>query len=130
MLRRTFILSGVVGLATFFCRLGEHPLFASPIEENELNFDIELLFNDSDSAREIGKYYLHSSANVINFEKLAKDAYLYRLESKRFLSVKRLKKEMSAIFKEDFHEGNTVIVNGYVLARSEASLCGLLAFND
>ena len=135
MQRRQFILlmlAGVMG-AVGLCggqRLGR----AAPAPEDRwppgsLEAAIEQLFANPESARAVGRRYLErfpeqaSRALLLENSGLAvRHGQLLNGEAVSRAAIDRRRKQ-------DFLAGNTVILDGWILAQSEASLCALLALS-
>lgn len=77
------------------------------------------LLGDPESAREIGRAYLQTAPGDGNRERLTTQLAA-RLD-------RPTRDTLAASCREDFARGRTVMVNGWVLAETEARLCALAA---
>lgn len=122
MLRRRFL---VLLSATPFCisRVFARPVNDSPYENNQLKQLIESLFTDISSARTVGLKYLaqhpkSASSAIERVQQYVRPVVSGESGDLRECLVKQQK--------NDFASGDSIIIDGWVFARSEADLCATL----
>lgn len=97
-------------------------------ESNSFNIKIAGLFSDLEAAKAIGIKYLETYPEKVFRNILLHDIGLeYPGHYRQGRSY--LEKKFGLRCKLDFLEGNTVCVDNWILARAEASLCGLVALS-
>lgn len=131
MKRRKFLLSSLLMMLGFSAispvssrslfRLGV-PSTGSCSATDSLR-ELRALFSNPEHAKAIGKAYLSSPRVAHCWDTLARGAGL-DLRSPH-ISMKEHIRDRSG---KDFARGETVIVNGWVLSKTEASACALLIF--
>jgi len=84
--------------------------------------DLKKLFADLDSAMNIGRAYLGSCKSNNLMAHL-----LHGLDIDPHASRRFNKTAFQLLRQKDFNESNTVLVHGWLMARSEVSACALLA---
>jgi hypothetical protein len=82
------------------------------------------LFTHHHSAIALGKHYLTLYPEEANYEWLTTQT-LHRLPANT--EPHAIKKALKIQRQKDFYDGNTVMVEGWVLSRTEVRLCALLA---
>lgn len=119
MLRRRFL---VLLSAIPFCipRVFAHPANDSLYENNQLKQLIESLFTDFSSARTVGLKYLSqhpksASGAIERVQQYVKPVVSGERSDLRECLIKQQQ--------NDFACGNSIIIDGWVFARSEADLC-------
>jgi len=132
-----FIAGGAIGAVGFGG--GQRPVSAAPAPEGQVppesvEAGIARLFSDSESARSVGWRYLERFPEQASRERLLEDAGLAALPGdlpgdEPLLVGSLLKAALNQRREQDFLAGDTVILGGWILARSEASLCALLALS-
>ena len=87
---------------------------------------LEQLFAHPDNARMLGRFYLASTQG--SSARAAERAELARmLRQLQPGTTAELRGTLRARIRDDFAEGNIVLVRGWYLARTEATICSLLA---
>lgn len=97
------------------------------IHDKEINSAISGVFSNTESAKVIGQHYLDNFPFSANKERLLHESGIHDL-NRDFADKHTIKKLLIKKQKADFQKGNTVIIENWVLSRSEASLCALLLF--
>lgn len=117
MNRRQFTLTlagcSVLGLSGF---IQTHPIPAN-------SSIVSRLFTHHDSAISLGKHYLALFPEEANYNWLMKQT----LPSSTYTDLQTLKQILKTQRQQDFYESNTVMLEGWILSRTEARLCALLA---
>jgi hypothetical protein len=117
MKRRQFSLAifggSLLGLTGLSNRLAANPISI-----------VASLFTHHHSAIALGKHYLALFPEEANYEWLTTQT-LRRLPANT--ESQALKKALKRQSQKDFYDGNTVMVEGWVLSRTEVRLCALLA---
>lgn len=85
----------------------------------------EGLWTNRDSARRVGERYLAQAPEEADPARLAAD--LFGGVAVDGASPRRLRRHIDHRRARDFAQGDTVIVDGWVMARTEARLCALAA---
>ena len=85
-----------------------------------------MLVTDIERASLVGRSYLRAHPERNRREVLLADAGLARLEAHGGDGPSSLRSSLAARREQEFLLGDTVMVDGWLLARSEASLCALL----
>ena len=128
MTRRQFLLStGSVG--TFFCLSDSYWTLRLPFSRDSEVIFVETrrclfeLFTDLDAARFLGKRYLDL------YPQETRQALLLaaHIETAQIRTSKRLRKLLALRRERDFRNGEMVIVDGWLLARTEVEACALTA---
>ena len=88
------------------------------------------LFSDVESAKTVGKRYISLNSHSISHAVLLNNSGLDIRDRLKFLNRSSLKKELNERCKKDFIAGHTILIDGWILSRSEISLCGLLALDS
>src|SRR5680860_850446 len=126
MTRRSFLLSATA-IGTFcwlsysqwltLFHISDEP--AMPVEE--IKRRLLELFTNQDAPRILGKRYLDL------YPHYRTDAFLLakRIQSVRPQTSMALKKMLTRQRESDFHNGKTVIIDGWLLARTEVEACAL-----
>lgn len=84
--------------------------------------ELNQLFSDPDSARAVGRRYLELHPEQADLQVLLNGA---RLGSEIHRSS--LKEALDHQRKQDFLRGDTIVLDGWLLARSEVYVCAILA---
>ena len=119
MLRRRFL----VLLSTLpFCipRVFAHPANDSLNDNNQLIQLIESLFTDLSSARTVGLKYLSQHPNTAYGAIERVRTYAKPVTSGKGNDIRKCLSEQQ---QNDFASGDSIIIDGWVFARSEADLC-------
>lgn len=82
------------------------------------------LFTHHDSAIHLGQHYLTLFPQEANYDWLVNQTLPHEYAHIQSQSLKQTLRMQRG---KDFYEGNTVIIDGWVLSRTEARLCALLA---
>ncbi len=118
MNRRQFGLTTLVGSLLSFFGLSTILLESTtPI--------ITRLFTHHESAIALGRSYLDLFPDEANYDYLAQHT-LHHIPTTT-IEIQSIKKILQTQRQEDFRNSHTVILNGWVLSRTEARLCALLA---
>jgi len=81
------------------------------------------------SATVLGRRYLAAYPQAATPERLRADAGLSTLPPAMCADIEALRRTVLARQREDFEIGNTVQLDGWILARSEAALCALISLS-
>ncbi len=81
------------------------------------------LFTHHESAINLGKHYLTLFPEEANYDWLMRQT----IPTSTHSNPQTLKHALKIQRQQDFYEGNTVILEGWILSRTEARLCALLA---
>lgn len=81
------------------------------------------LFTHHESAINLGKHYLTLFPAEANYDWLMRQT----LPKSTHSDSKTLKHALKIQRQQDFYEGNTIMLEGWILSRTEARLCALLA---
>jgi hypothetical protein len=123
--RRKFLISAIsVTLLPWLARssLATHPLQAShATASEEAERHLLSLFSDLQAPRAVGNRYLALYPAEADRELLRVGV----IESAGTPDLKGLRASLAHRCREDFRNGDTVIVDGWVLARTEARTCAL-----
>jgi hypothetical protein len=84
------------------------------------------LFAHPDSARIVGRRYLEAFPQRAERARLEADC-VNRVALAADADATAWREALAALRRREFADGETVVLDGWVLARSEASLCALLA---
>lgn len=125
-----FLLGGVIGALGLGGgqRLGRAAAApAGPLSPGSIKTAIEPLFSDPESARALGRRYLERFPERANFALLLGHSGLTVRHGQPPQGMDWSIAAIDQRRKQDFLAGHTVILDGWMLARSEASLCALLA---
>lgn len=125
MSKRRFLIALISGLVA--ARGWGTKVLAAGISDASLEAVVGELFSDVADAQVIGRRYL-----TLYPEKASRSVLLAELKMTYPLVAgqqTRLKKTLSQRRQQQFLEGDTVIVDGWVLARCEAQICALLALS-
>lgn len=128
MNRRLFTLISLLGLAAFARWRGpSHPVFfLPPLASDPAVVTRELvgLFSDPGSAEHIGRRYLALYPDRADLHSL-----LHELGPQLTATASRhdplLRDHVSDQQRQDFARGDTVLIDNWILSRTEASLCAL-----
>lgn len=136
MKRRQFLLSILGGLVCGFgLREGRTSSTTAFIQDNHqfpesIAARIEPLFSDVESAREVGRRYLARFPDQANHTLLLERSGLAGLPQDSPAEPTLLRKALDRRRQQDFLTGNTVTLDGWILAQSEVDLCALLALSE
>jgi hypothetical protein len=124
MTRRRFLLSGTLVATTFAsssCSYSLTGLRASAISDGKIKAGLRQLFSDRAAARGLGKRYIdlypREAQRILLFEKL--------VSSLQPGSSRELKAIIARERESDFQNNRIVIIDGWLLARTEAEVCAL-----
>ncbi len=131
MTRRRFLLSTVTGLlgAYGLCRdpaaaIAHH---SSQFPSNAIETELKTLFSSIENARAVGRRYLILFPDEANRRFLLENSVLNALRRWPATDRASLRKALCRQRSQEFLNGNTVILDGWVLARCEAHLYALMA---
>lgn len=136
MKRRQFFLSILSGLV---CAFGlreaqTRDTVTAPSDNHRLNNPIEAqiepLFSDVESARALGRRYLARFPDHADRALLLRRSGLADFPGDPPTEATLLKTALDHRRKQDFLAGDTVILDGWMLAQSEVCLCALLALSQ
>lgn len=113
MRRRSFLL----------CLFGALPANAAPGPSNGVPDALAGLLADPAAARELGKAYLRTAPNTATIDM---QTLLRELSNPRTPAAP-LARHLARRVEDDFEHGNTALVGGWLLARTEAAVCAMLA---
>lgn len=126
MTRRQFLLSGTLisevfaSLTTPYGLPRSHGAFVSSLTKARIEHSLRALFSDIDAARVLGMRYI---------DLYPSEAQRIVLLDKLFLSAPRTSRELKTIIslerEYDFQNNRTIIIDGWILARTEAEVCAL-----
>ncbi|SDB52185.1 hypothetical protein SAMN03097699_1885 [Flavobacteriaceae bacterium MAR_2010_188] len=125
MKRRQFILFSVLGISAIaiptWCFKFYTPEYDQLLTEPELLSHIW----DGTTIGEIGEAYGKKFPNENSERKLAKllSDYASTVDSTKTIEILRHQ------IKEDYRQNNTVMIDGWILSRTEARQCALFSFN-
>ena len=132
MNRRKFTILSLGSLASLI--LSRKPVSSSilsqmrPSPANDVGFDLSDLFSNPRSAEAIGSRYLAQYPHKRDPDALIAELDLPSPESGRHDRAS-LKSRINVSQRRDFAMGNTVIVDKWILSRTEANLCALIALS-
>ena len=126
--RRQFLrLSASTGLASFALSCSWPGMTAVLAMEQPAGSDLAsaltTLFKDPEGAAAIGRRYLALYPEEADAEHLA--AALFQAPKPPRATTDALRSELSHQRQQDFRDGDVVVVDGWLLARSEARACAL-----
>lgn len=87
------------------------------------------MLSDPKGAKVLGMRYLAMYPEEADVNKLLAVFGRSPEDIKSFCDQPTLRKSLGSSQEKDFREGNTVIVDGWVLARTEARVCALAALS-
>jgi len=130
MNRRKFIIASL-GCLTGFAFLRK--AVSSPVLPNiyrsdpdDVGYVLSRLFSDPENARAIGARYLAQYPERSDRDSIVADLGLPSPESGKY-KKDALKNWIAESQRRDFAAGKTVMVNNWILSRTEANLCALIA---
>lgn len=83
-------------------------------------------FTHKDHAIELGQVYLKLTPADAVLSRVQEEMNTL-LEADKHSDIQSFRTHVQALIRDDFSKGRTVILNGWVLAKTEAQLCGLIA---
>ena len=105
------------------CLFGALPARAAPRRSNGVPDALAGLLADPAAARELGKAYLSTAPDTATVDM---QALLRELSNPRTRATP-LARHLARRVQDDFEHGNTALVGGWLLARTEAAVCAMLA---
>ena len=125
MKRRTFLLTSIVSISGFVLeRLLSLNINRSPSSEDSFKRQLGALFSNVDDAKQIGERYLTLNPHEADLGVLLDGAGITSVDS-----IKAMKHSISERRKQDFLRGDTIVLDGWILARSEVYVCAILAIS-
>lgn len=136
MKRRQFLLSILSGLVCAFgLREGQTSGTVALASDNHrfaesIATRIEPLFSDVENAWAVGRRYLARFPDQADCALLLERSGLAGFQSNLPTETTWLKKALDQRRKQDFLAGDTVTLDGWILAQSEVCLCALLVLSE
>jgi hypothetical protein len=132
MNRRHFLLIATAGMFYYFFPWFGKKTFVDSDFHDSLDVvvgRVKEFFSDPDGAREVGLRYLTLYPNENGTESLMKELANGMGKNSNAGNPDLLKNWLARKIKKDFREDNIVIVDGWVLARTEAQACSITCFS-
>lgn len=129
MTRRTFLFFTFIG--TLINWTSGYPI-ETLLQQNRANIDDSLkmltrLFSDLEIPKALGRRYLEVYPSDSNRAELLRDLFPPDLRSPTARNLNHLKRYLVSRRERDFQEECSVLLDGWVLARTEARVCALIA---
>lgn len=128
MNRRQFLQITAAGLTCYFLpELGKKISGEADVRDS---FDVVVervkgVFSDPNGAREVGRRYQALYPNENGTKSLMQELANGMRETSNADNTELLRNWLARKIKKDFREDNIVIIDGWVLARTEAQVCSL-----
>lgn len=131
MNRRTLLVSLFVGTLAFLRRHATPWLSAWTAGSlRVVEVEVHKLFSSPMSASVVGRRYLELFPEKSCSKVLLQELPVFSKGLIRGSDRQALRREIRQQCRREFLEGNTVLIDGWILARSEAALCALVALRS
>lgn len=127
MTRRAFLLlASSFGLVSWNAELVSALLPpATRASTGGLSTLIAQVLRDFDAAKSLGWRYLETYPNEGDRAQLMRSLFPPDLQDRTMTTICQLRQYLAMRRKNDFEEGRTVLVDGWILAQTEARICAL-----
>lgn len=126
--RKAFRVCANLCMATAYYFLSSSPRNSLSLWKPEFSGEnlVRRLFQDADSAKRLGRKYLQLADSYMSRQDLTKSIFQGRQYDKEKLHDQdHARSVLTDLIRADFKSGDVVMIDGWVMSRTELSLCAI-----